>query len=138
VNNRRTGATTIVPGSHKKVAEIDGRRRGKGPNRGLPDTMTEQEKMDYVGHFTDEGLQPGILNVTAGDLVFFNTALFHGTCMAEDQVRVLCVGPTPIIDLIGIEAAKKSVPRVTPGFETSIENELTALKRLGLGCKRSQ
>jgi hypothetical protein len=66
---------------HKKVAEIGTRRRG-GPNRGLSDAMSEQEQMEFLDHFTDVGLEPGILNVTASDLVFFNTALYHGTWCA--------------------------------------------------------
>ena len=84
--NRETGATAIVPGSHLKVQEIAASRASR--------FVGEGEDRKYIGQgespaedlesFTENGLTPAIVNGTAGDLILFDTALFHTGCPAED------------------------------------------------------
>jgi len=67
--NQATGATAIVPGSHRKVKEINAWREQHG---------------NTLEAFTTCGLTPAVLNCKAGSLVLFDTALFHSECDAED------------------------------------------------------
>ena len=93
--NQRTGATAVVPRSHKHVAEIQAlrARHWQEPagvprhtkqwaagrrwiGKGTPDTDVSQ--------YTALGLRPCVVNVRAGDMVIFDTALYHAGCAASD------------------------------------------------------
>ena len=75
--NRETGATAIVPGSHtpEMVAAIGASRasrwQGEGDERKWVGSGLPEEDLES---FTDHGLQPAIVNGTAGDLILFDTA----------------------------------------------------------------
>lgn len=69
----------LVPGSHKKVQEINAFREkhwvGESSERrwigkGSP----------FIEPFSANGLMPAVTNVMAGDMVLFDTATFHGGC----------------------------------------------------------
>ena len=86
--NRETGATAIVPGSHVKAkveaiaAARASRYVGEGGERTYvgPGAGPEED----LAAFTEQGLEPAIVNGTAGDLILFDTALYHTGCPAED------------------------------------------------------
>jgi hypothetical protein len=84
--NRETGATAIVPGSHVKVQEIAASRASHFVGEGKDRTYIGQGSgpEEDLESFTDNGLTPAIVNGTAGDLILFDTALFHTGCPAED------------------------------------------------------
>ena len=65
------------------------------------DAMSDLEQRHYVEQYTSIGLHPVILNVQAGDLVFFDTALYHGVCHAEDP---LANGPNELLRAIFIQS----------------------------------
>lgn len=83
--NKQTGATVIVPRSHspENVAHIQSYREKHNVDW---DAMSESEQRNFTEHFTSIGLQPGILNAAAGDLCFFDTALYHGVCHGADPL----------------------------------------------------
>ena len=93
-------ATQIVPGSHKPEAVKHIQTYLKKNNVDW-DGMTELQQRHYVEQYTSIGLQPAILNVKAGDLVFFDTALYHGVCHAEDPVAN---GPNELLRAIFIQS----------------------------------
>ena len=103
--DRRTGATQIVPGSHKpeNVEKIQSYRKQQGIGKEEWESMGESERRNFTDAYTSIGLQPGILNVTAGDLVFFDTALYHGVCHAEDPIAN---GPENLLRAIFIQSSK--------------------------------
>ena len=75
--NQMTGATAVVPGSHKLVPEINTIREsrivGEGHNRKyIGPAANEASDLDP---FLLNGLNPSVTNITAGDLVVFDTAL---------------------------------------------------------------
>ncbi|MDA1298872.1 MAG: phytanoyl-CoA dioxygenase family protein [Proteobacteria bacterium] len=94
--NQGTGATAVVPRSHKRVPEIQALRARnwvvdesveprtkeqwwasrKWVGNGTPDEDVEQ--------YTDLGLTPWVTNIRAGDMVIFDTALYHAGCAAAD------------------------------------------------------
>lgn len=45
--------------------------------------VSENEASDLEG-FHANGLTPAVSSIHAGDLVIFDTAMFHGGCSAED------------------------------------------------------
>ena len=75
--NKETGATAIVPGSHRKVQEINASRArkfsGTGPDRKWIGEGTPGEDLES---FTEHGLTPGVVNAKGGDLILFDTALY--------------------------------------------------------------
>ena len=89
-----------MPGSHKPeaVAAIQSYREEKGVDW---DSMEDDEQRNFTDAYTAIGLQPGILNAKAGDLIFFDTALYHGVCHAEDPVAN---GPNELLRAIFIQS----------------------------------
>lgn len=82
--NRNTGATAVVPGSHRKVREIEERWHQKWGREGQ---RTAEERLLAAADlepFERYGLTPCVTNIKAGDCVLFDTALFHGAYAAED------------------------------------------------------
>ena len=128
--DRRTGATAIVPGSHRLSKEIEARRRSlqrelfkdspghqaravlmeefrslpasekqtrraelfkrfralpeKYPGMAEFEDASREAQQQFFEPFTELGLEPGIIRAKAGDLVIFDTGLYHGCCNAED------------------------------------------------------
>ena len=146
--NRKTGATAIVPGSHKKVREIEERRRefdrtlykdspghqardqlmaefralpaaDQGTRRPelfkrfqnlrneYPDMLkleqdAQEIRKNFFDPFTEAGLTPGIVNAKAGDLIIFDTGLYHG-CVRTQAIRLI----HPYILLIYLQLTKQ-------------------------------
>ena len=89
-----------MPGSHKPEA-VEHIQTYRKKNNVDWDAMSDLEQRHYVEQYTSIGLQPAILNVEAGDLVFFDTALYHGVCHAEDPVAN---GPNELLRAIFIQS----------------------------------
>ena len=89
-----------MPGSHKPeaVAAIQSYREEQGVDW---ESMEDDEQRNFTDAYTAIGLQPGILNAKAGDLIFFDTALYHGVCHAEDPVAN---GPNELLRAIFIQS----------------------------------
>ena len=93
--NQSTGATAVVPRSHKRVAEIKALR---ARNWEVDDQFEKYSKDWWASHkwigegkpdedveqYTALGLTPCVTNVRAGDMVIFDTALYHSGCAAAD------------------------------------------------------
>ncbi len=93
--NQATGATAVVPGSHKRVAEIQTMRARHwqvppGVEMHTREWWTERKWVgpgrpdEDVEQYTALGLTPSVTNVRAGDMVIFDTALYHSGCAAAD------------------------------------------------------
>jgi hypothetical protein len=101
--NRRTGATAVVPGSHRKVCEIEEQWKvkwGKGRAQG-----GAEEKLLAAADlepFEKFGLTPCVTNIKAGDCVLFDTGLFHGAHAAEDPTGESGNGPNQLLRVIYI------------------------------------
>jgi hypothetical protein len=102
--NRNTGATAVVPGSHRKVQEIEERWHLKwGLDKGAP--RSAQAKLLAAADlepFEQCGLTPCVTNVKAGDCVLFDTGLFHGAYAAEDPTGESGNGPNHLLRAIYI------------------------------------
>jgi hypothetical protein len=92
--NKRTGATSIVPGSHTKVTEINEYVAARSEEAAVSE---EAGRLHSFKRFTSLGLTPGVVNSVAGDLLIFNVSLFHGCCNAADPyytdglLRAICI-----------------------------------------------
>ena len=98
--NAATGATAIAPGSHKKekVQFINKYRQEH-----QEEMQDESDDARFVRPFTECGLTPGPVNGKAGDLIIFDTSLFHCGCPAlsphvasapeasEGLLRAVCI-----------------------------------------------
>jgi hypothetical protein len=84
--NRHTGATALVPGSHRKVQEIEARWHQKWGVEGHGQRSDAERLLaaSDLEPFERYGLTPCVTNIKAGDCVLFDTALFHGAYAAED------------------------------------------------------
>jgi hypothetical protein len=74
--NQMTGATALVPGSHKKVEEIQSARAKNWIGTGK-DRRWVGKGSPFIEPFSSNGLMPVVTNVKAGDMVLFDTATFH-------------------------------------------------------------
>lgn len=94
--NQRTGATAVVPKSHKRVPEIQALRArnwevDEGVKAHTKEAWWASRKWlgdgtpnEDVEQYTALGLTPCVTNIRAGDMVIFDTALFHAGCAASD------------------------------------------------------
>jgi hypothetical protein len=84
--NRNTGATALVPGSHRKVQEIEEAWRRKWTQPSHQPRSAEEKLLAAADlePFARYGLTPCVTNIKAGDCVLFDSALFHGAYAAED------------------------------------------------------
>ncbi|HTV17348.1 MAG TPA: phytanoyl-CoA dioxygenase family protein, partial [Polyangiaceae bacterium] len=102
--NRNTGATAVVPGSHRKVREIEDGWRQKWGSQGHPARSAAQKLAAAADlePFERCGLTPCVTNIQAGDGVLFDTGLFHGAYAAEDPTGVSGNGPEQLLRAIYI------------------------------------
>lgn len=93
--NKSTGATAVVPGSHKHVEHINEMRQEMWQHDDTKEKGTREwwqsrtwagkgKPGDFHEPFTSVGLVPSVTNVKAGDMVIFDTALYHSGCPSED------------------------------------------------------
>jgi hypothetical protein len=102
--NRNTGATALVPGSHRKVQQVEQRWQRKwGLER--QGRRSDEEKLLAAADlepFEQCGLTPCVAHIEAGDCVLFDTALFHGAYAAEDPTGESGNGPNQLLRAIYI------------------------------------
>ncbi len=102
--NRTTGATALVPGSHRRVREIEARWHQKwgGKRQGKPSEAEKLLAAADLEPFQQCGLTPCVTNIKAGDCVLFDTGLFHGAYAAEDPSGETGNGPHQLLRAIYI------------------------------------
>lgn len=112
--NQSTGATAVVPGSHKHVKYINKMRQNMWQyddtkQKGTPEWWKSRRWVgpcdkpgDFHQPFTSIGLVPSVTNIQAGDMVIFDTALYHSGCPAEDPTGVTGHGPEHLLRAIFI------------------------------------
>lgn len=115
--NRNTGATALVPGSHRKVQAIEERwrqkwgREGQGP-RSAEDRLRAAADLEP---FEQCGLTPCVTHIAAGDCVLFDTGLFHGAYAAEDPTGESGNGPSQLlraIYILGMALSRLQTPQI--------------------------
>jgi hypothetical protein len=115
--NRNTGATALVPGSHRKVQEIEQRWHQKWGREGQRQRSRE-EKLQAAADlepFEQCGLIPCVTHIDAGDCVLFDTALFHGAYAAEDPTGESGNGPNQLlraIYILGMSFSRLQTPTI--------------------------
>jgi hypothetical protein len=115
--NRNTGATALVPGSQRKVREIEERWHQKWglASRG---PLSAEEKLLAAADlepFERYGLTPCVTNIKAGDCVLFDTALFHGAYAAEDPTGQSGNGENQLlraIYILGMALSRLQTPEI--------------------------
>jgi hypothetical protein len=102
--NRNTGATAVVPGSHRKAHEIEERWHLKWGFKGHAPRSAEERLLAAADlePFEQCGLTPCVTNIKAGDCVLFDTGLFHGAYAAEDPKGESGNGPNQLLRAIYI------------------------------------
>lgn len=102
--NRTTGATALVPGSHRKVREIEACWHQKWGLDGRAQRSAEAKLQAAADlePFERCGLTPSVTNIKAGDGVLFHTGLFHGAYAAEDPTGESGNGPSQLLRAIYI------------------------------------
>jgi phytanoyl-CoA dioxygenase PhyH len=102
--NRNTGATAVVPGSHRKVQELEERWQRKWGFKGHAQRSAEEKLLAAADlePFEQCGLTPCVTNIEAGDCVLFDTGLFHGAYAAEDPTGESGNGPSQLLRAIYI------------------------------------
>jgi hypothetical protein len=115
--NRNTGATALVPGSHRKVQEIEQRWHQKwGLER--QGQRSKEEKLQEAADlepFEQCGLIPCVTHIEAGDCVLFDTALFHGAYAAEDPTGESGNGTNQLlraIYILGMSFSRLQTPTI--------------------------
>ncbi len=123
--NQATGATAVVPRSHKRVPEIQAHRdrNWKFDKTTTPHTKAWWDSRQWLGKGTPEedveqytslGLTPRVTNVRAGDMVIFDTALFHAGCAAADPSGASGNGTDQLlraIYIMGMTPTRLKTPR---------------------------
>lgn len=113
--NRNTGATAVVPGSHRKVREIEERWHQKWGREGQRSAEERLLAAADLEPFERYGLTPCVTNIKAGDCVLFDTALFHGAYAAEDPTGESANGPNQLlraIYILGMALSRLQTPTI--------------------------
>jgi hypothetical protein len=115
--NRNTGATALVPGSHRKVKEIEEGWRQKWGLEGHGPRSKEEKLLAAADlePFERCGLTPCVTNIEAGDCVLFDTALFHGAYAAEDPTGKTGNGENQLlraIYILGMAYSRLQTPEI--------------------------
>lgn len=127
--NRSTGATALVPGSHRKVQEIEERWHRKWGREGHGQ-HSDAEKLLAAADlepFERCGLTPCVTNIRAGDCVLFDTALFHGACAAEDPTGASGNGESQLlraIYILGMAPSSLQTPEILEARREAYERDL--------------
>jgi hypothetical protein len=124
--NRNTGATALVPGSHRKVREIEERWHEKWGLKGHAPRSDEDKLLASADlePFERYGLTPCVTNIKAGDCVLFDTALFHGAYAAEDPTGASGNGPHQLlraIYILGMAFSRLQTPQILEARRTAFE-----------------
>ena len=127
--NRNTGATALVPGSHRKVREIEERWRHKwgGPGHGPRSPEQRLLAAADLEPFERCGLTPCVTNIQAGDCVLFDTALFHGAYAAEDPTGETGNGTEQLlraIYILGMAFSRLQTPTMLEARRKAYELDL--------------
>jgi hypothetical protein len=127
--NRNTGATALVPGSHRKVQEIEERWHQKWGLEGQGPRSAEEKLLAAADlePFEQCGLTPCVTNIKAGDCVLFDTALFHGAYAAEDPTGESGNGPNQLlraIYILGMAFARLQTPAILEARRKAYELDL--------------
>ncbi|HKO94814.1 MAG TPA: phytanoyl-CoA dioxygenase family protein [Polyangiaceae bacterium] len=127
--NRNTGATALVPGSHRKVPEIEARWQQKWAAPGRAKRSPEERLLAAadVEPFERCGLTPCVTNIKAGDCVLFDTALFHGAYAAEDPTGETGNGPQQLlraIYILGMAFSRLQTPEMREARRQAYELDL--------------
>ncbi|HEU4578541.1 MAG TPA: phytanoyl-CoA dioxygenase family protein [Polyangiaceae bacterium] len=113
--NRNTGATALVPGSHRKVREIEERWNQKWGSQGKQSAEQRLLAAADLEPFERCGLTPCVTHIKAGDCVLFDTGLFHGAYAAEDATGQSGNGPNQLlraIYILGMSFTRLQTPRI--------------------------
>jgi hypothetical protein len=127
--NRNTGATALVPGSHRKVVEIEERWQKKWGLEGQGPRSAEEKLLAAADlePFERCGLTPCVTNIKAGDCVLFDTALFHGAYAAEDPTGESGNGPHQLlraIYIMGMALSRLQTPELLEARRKAYELDL--------------
>ena len=95
-----------MPGSHRKVKEIQ-ELRGRHWVAGSDGPWSREwvgpgDPGEDTAQFLSLGLTPSVTSVKAGDMVIFDTALFHSGCAAEDPTGAAGLGSNHLLRAIYI------------------------------------
>ena len=127
--NRNTGATALVPGSHRQVAEIEKRWHQKW-GRASQGQRSDEQRLRAAADlepFERCGLTPCVTNIKAGDCVLFDTALFHGAYAAEDPTGQRGNGPDQLlraIYILGMAFSRLQTPRILQARRQAYERDV--------------
>lgn len=125
--NRNTGATALVPGSQRKVQEIERRWRQKWGREGQRSHEERLLAAADLEPFERCGLTPCVTNIKAGDCVLFDTALFHGAYAAEDPTGERGNGPNQLlraIYILGMSFSKLQTPTILQARREAYERDV--------------
>jgi hypothetical protein len=127
--NRNTGATALVPGSHRKVQEIEARWQQKwGVERHSQRSAEERLRAAAdLEPFERCGLTACVTNIKAGDCVLFDTALFHGAYAAEDPTGESGNGTQQLlraIYILGMAFSRLQTPAILEARREAYERDV--------------
>jgi hypothetical protein len=127
--NRNTGATAMVPGSHRKVLEFEVRWHLKWGIEGHR-PHSDRERLLAAADlepFEQCGLTPCVTHIKAGDCVLFDTALFHGAYAAEDPTGESGNGENQLlraIYILGMSFSRLQTPQILEARRKAYELDL--------------
>lgn len=125
--NRSTGATALVPGSHRKVQEIERRWHQKWGREGQRSKEERLQAAADLEPFEQCGLIPCVTHIEAGDCVLFDTALFHGAYAAEDPTGESGNGPNQLlraIYILGMSFSRLQTPTILEARRKAYERDV--------------
>jgi hypothetical protein len=127
--NRNTGATALVPGSHRKVKQIEERWHQKWGLDAHRQRSAEERLLAAADlePFEQCGLTACVTSIKAGDCVLFDTALFHGAYAAEDPTGESGNGPNQLlraIYILGMSFSRLQTPNILEARRKAYELDL--------------
>jgi len=127
--NRSTGATAVVPGSHRKAQAIEELWRSKWRLDGHAPRSAEERLRAAADlePFEQFGLTPCVTSIAAGDCVLFDTGLFHGAYAAEDPTGATGNGEDQLlraIYILGMSFSRLQTPEILEARRKAYELDL--------------